>query len=62
MIKESARRRQPGTALVLAASSLQGRDFDEVGPLYMFRSINAVRRTGQGYLARMIAAEALART
>jgi integrase/recombinase XerD len=36
--------------------------FDEVGPIYLFHAINALRATGQDYLARMIAAEALART
>jgi hypothetical protein len=55
------RRRQSGTAMVLAASALQGREFDEVGPIYLFHAVNALRRTGQDYLARMIAAEALAR-
>jgi len=61
-IDGAMRRRQAGTALVLTASGLQGRDFDQVRPLYLYHSINALRRTGQGYLARMIAAEALART
>ena len=31
-------------------------------PIYLFHAVNALRRTGQEYLARMIAAEALART
>jgi hypothetical protein len=48
--------------MLLAASALQGREFDGVGALYMYHSVNALRRTGQEYLARMIAAEALART
>jgi hypothetical protein len=62
LIDGAMRRRQGGTCLVLAASGLQGREFDEVGPAYLFHSINALRVTGQDYLARMIAAEALART
>ena len=62
LIDGAMRRRQGGTCLVLAASGLQGREFDEVGPIYLFHSINALRVTGQDYLARMIAAEALART
>ena len=48
--------------MLLAASGLQGREFGGVGPIYLFHSINALRATGQDYLARMIAAEALART
>jgi hypothetical protein len=56
------RRRQGGTSLLLAASGLQGREFDEVGALYLFHAVNALRATGQDYLARMVAAEALART
>jgi len=62
LIDGAMRRRQGGTCLVLAASGLQGREFDEVGAAYLFHSINALRVTGQDYLARMIAAEALART
>lgn len=61
LIDGAMRRRQSGTAMVLAASALQGREFDEVGPMYLFHAVNALRRTGQDYLARMIAAEALAR-
>ena len=62
LIDGAMRRRQGGTSLLLSASGLQGREFDEVGPIYLFHSINALRATGQDYLARMIAAEALART
>jgi hypothetical protein len=62
LIDGAMQRRQAGTSMLLAASALQGRDFDQVGAIYLFHSINAVRRTGQDYLARMIAAEALART
>lgn len=62
LIDGAMRRRQGGTSLVLAASGLQGREFDEVGPIYLFHAINALRATGQDYLARMVAAEALART
>ena len=62
LIDGAMRRRQGATCLVLAASGLQGREFEGVGPAYLFHSINALRVTGQDYLARMIAAEALART
>lgn len=62
LIDGAMRRRQAGTSLVLTASALQGGDFEQVRPFYMFHAINALQKTGQGYLARMIAAEALART
>jgi hypothetical protein len=62
MIDGAMQRRQAGTAMLLSASALQGREFDEVGAVYLYHSVNALRRTGQDYLARMVAAEALART
>ena len=62
MIDGAMRRRQPGTSIVLTASALQGLSFEELRAVYLFHSVNALRRTGQDYLARMIAAEALART
>ena len=62
LIDGAMRRRQAGTAALLTASALQGRDFDQVRGIYLFHSLNALRQTGQGYMARMIAAEALART
>jgi len=62
LIDGAMRRRQGGTSLLMAASGLQGREFGGVGPIYLFHAINALRATGQDYLARMIAAEALART
>ena len=62
LIDGAMRRRQAGTSLLLTASALQGGDFEQVRPVYMFHAVNALQKTGQGYLARMIAAEALART
>lgn len=62
LIDGAMQRRQAGTSMILAASALQGREFDEVGAVYLFHATTALRRTGQEYLARMIAAEALART
>ena len=61
-IDGAMQRRQAGTSLILTASGLQGREFDQVGAVYLFHAVNALRRTNQEYLARMIAAEALART
>lgn len=62
LIDGASVRRQAGTAMVLAASGLQGASFERVGGLYLFHAVNALRRTNQEYTARMIAAEALART
>ena len=55
-------RRQAGTAMLLAASAMQAPTIGEVPALYVFHAVTALRRTGQDGLARMIAAEALART
>ena len=62
MIDGAMRRRQSGSSILLSASALQGLEFDQVQPVYLYHAVNALRRTGQEYLARMIAAEALART
>ena len=62
MIDGAMRRRQPGTSILLTASALQALSFEDVRAVYLYHSVNALRRTGQDYLARMIAAEALART
>lgn len=61
-IDEAARRGQSGTALVLAGTGLQSSDIQSVPPAHLYRAISALRRTGQDFTARMIAAEALART
>ena len=62
MIDGAMRRRQTGTCILLTASALQGLSFEETRAVYLYHAVNALRRTGQEYLARMIAAEALART
>lgn len=62
MIDGAMRNRQPATSILLTASALQGLAFEDVRAVYLYHSVNALRRTGQEYLARMIAAEALART
>jgi len=61
LIDGAAMRRQAGTSMLLAASAMQAPTVGEVPALYMFHAITALRRTGQEGLARMIAAEALAR-
>ena len=62
MIDGAMRRRQSATSILLTASALQGLSFEEIRAVYLYHSVNALRRTGQDYLARMIAAEAMART
>lgn len=62
MIDGAMRRRQVGTVLLLTASALQGSQFENIQGVYLYHAVTALRRTGQEYLARMILAEALART
>jgi len=62
MIDEAAGRGQAGTVLVLAGTGLQTPQFDRVPSAHLYHSIAALSRTGQGFTARMIAAEALSRT
>lgn len=61
MIDGAAMRRQAGTSMLLAASAMQAPGIGDVPALYMFHAVNALRRTGQEGVARMIAAEAVAR-
>ena len=63
LIDGAAIRRQPGTAMMLAATGLQSPGgFSALPALYQFHGVNALRRVGLDFVARMIAAEALART
>ena len=62
MITAAARRGQGGTAVILAASGLQGIEPERIPPAHLYRALAALKATGQDYNARMIAAEALART
>ena len=39
-----------------------GSDLERLPPSHLFHAVAALRRTGQDYMARMIAAESLART
>jgi hypothetical protein len=61
MIDAAARRRQAGTVLVLTGTGMQASDFASIPSSHLFHSVMALRNTGQEFLARMIAAEALAR-
>ena len=62
MIRGAARMGQPGTVLVLAGTGFQGQTFDQLPAAHLYRVLEAMKRTGQDYTARMVAAEALSRT
>lgn len=62
MIDSAARRGQAGTVLLLTASGLQTADPTQIPAVHLLHAIAALKATGQDYTARMIAAEALART
>ena len=51
-----------GTVLVLIGTGFQTSLFDRVPPAHLYHAVTALSRTGQGFTARMIAAEALSRT
>lgn len=62
MIDAAARRAQGGSVLVLTGTGMQAPGFESLPSAHLFHSVMALRNTGQDFLARMIAAEALART
>jgi hypothetical protein len=62
MIDAAAQRRQPATVLLLAGTGFQTTDWKEVPAHHLYHSVAGLKRTGQEYIARMIAAEALSRT
>jgi hypothetical protein len=62
MIDKAAALGQPGTVLVLTGTGFQAPTLAEIPPAHVYHSILALKRTGQDFTARMIAAEALART
>ncbi len=62
LIDGAAMRRQAGTSMILTGLAMQAPAIGDVPALYMFHATNALRRTGQEAIARMIAAEALARS
>ena len=62
MIDGSAALGQSGSVLVLAAAGFQADGFQHLPSSHLYHAVAALNRTGQGYTARMIAAEALART
>ena len=62
MVDSAGRLRQPGTVLILTGSGLQTEDWERVPAAHLYHALIALRRTGQDFSARMIAAEALSRT
>lgn len=62
MIDAAAGRDQGGTVLVMAGTGFQTPRFEQVPAAHMYHAITALKRTGQDFTARMIAAEALSRT
>ena len=62
MIDAAAAREQGGTVLVLTGTGFQTPAFDRVPSAHLYHAVAALNRTGQGFTARMIAAEALSRT
>ena len=62
LVDGAGQRRQAGTAVVLGAIGLQSPSFTRVPAAQLLHALNAMRLAGLDYSARMIAAEALART
>lgn len=62
MIDASAALRQAGTVMVLTGTGFQGSQLDRLPPAHLFHAVAGLRRTGQDYVARMVAAETLGRT
>ncbi|QIK95506.1 hypothetical protein G7076_02520 [Sphingomonas sp. HDW15A] len=62
MIDGASSRGQSGTVAILAGTGLQADDFNSVPALHVYHLVTALNRNGQQFAARMIAAEALART
>ncbi|WP_309661500.1 hypothetical protein [Sphingomonas sp.] len=62
LIDGSAALGQAGSVLVLTATGFQSTGFERLPSSHLYHAVAALSRTGQGYTARMIAAEALART
>jgi hypothetical protein len=61
-IDAAGARGQSGTVLVLTGTGFQTPNWDKVPAAHLYHAIAALRRTGQDFTARMIAAEALSRT
>jgi hypothetical protein len=62
IIDAAAGRGQAATVLVLTGTGFQTPTFDQLPAAHMYHAIAGLKRTGQDFSARMIAAEALSRT
>jgi len=62
MIDAAAKRGQSATVNLLAATGMQTHEFGNVPASHLAHAVAAMRLTGQEFTARMVAAEALART
>jgi hypothetical protein len=62
LIDAAAAHGQPATVLVLTGTGFQTASIDQLPSYHLYHAIGALRRTGQDFTARMIAAEALSRT
>ena len=62
MIDAAAVSGQGGTVLVLTGTGFQTPRFDRMPSSHVYHAVSALNRTGLGFTARMIAAEALSRT
>jgi len=61
-IDDAASRGQAATVVVLAGTGFQTPSFERLPAAHMYHAIAGLKRTGQDFAARMIAAEALSRT
>jgi hypothetical protein len=62
IVDASAGRGQAGTVLILTGTGFQTPNWTRVPASHLYHAIGALKRTGQDFTARMIAAEALSRT
>jgi hypothetical protein len=62
IIDSASVRGQAGTVLVLTGTGLQTPSWDKVPSAHLYHALAALKRTGQDFTGRMIAAEALSRT
>ncbi len=61
-IDAAAARGEPGTVAVLTGVGMQGRGWDRVSPRHVYHIVRALKQVGLEPEARMIAAEAIARS
>ena len=61
-IQQAAGDNQPATVALLAATGMQTRDWKTIPPVFLYHIVSALRQVGLEPEARMIAAEAIARS